>query len=211
MIRHDVVVVGGRVAGASTALLLARAGVRVILVDRDRHGSDTLSTHGLMRAGVLQLSRWGILPDVAAAGTPPIRQVIFRYADGEQAAVAIRPSAEAHTFLGWALSYLGRHEDAIAECKTAIEVDADFGNPYNDIGAYLIELGREGEAIAWLERAKRAARYEPRHYPYFNLARVYIKQHKVREAIAELEGAVAIEPGYVLARRELHRLRGMLN
>ena len=92
MIRHDVVIVGGRVAGAATALLLARAGVRVILIDRDRHGSDTLSTHGLMRAGVLQLSRWGLLQDVAATGTPPIRQVIFHYADGEQAVVAIRPS-----------------------------------------------------------------------------------------------------------------------
>jgi 2-polyprenyl-6-methoxyphenol hydroxylase-like FAD-dependent oxidoreductase len=93
MIRHDVVIVGGRVAGAATALLLARAGVRVILVDRDRYGSDTLSTHGLMRAGVLQLSRWGLLPDVVASGTPPIRQVIFRYSDGEEAVVAIRPSA----------------------------------------------------------------------------------------------------------------------
>ena len=93
MTRHDVVIVGARVAGAATALLLARAGVRVILVDRDRHGSDTLSTHGLMRAGVLQLSRWGILPDVAATGAPRIRQVIFRYADGEQAVVALRPSA----------------------------------------------------------------------------------------------------------------------
>jgi 2-polyprenyl-6-methoxyphenol hydroxylase-like FAD-dependent oxidoreductase len=92
MIRHDVVIVGGRVAGAATALLLARAGVRVILVDRDRYGSDTLSTHGLMRAGVLQLSRWGVLPDVVASGTPPIRQVIFRYSDGEEAVVAIRPS-----------------------------------------------------------------------------------------------------------------------
>jgi Tfp pilus assembly protein PilF len=90
-------------------------------------------------------------------------------------------------------------------------VDPAFGNPYNDIGAYLIELGRPEEAIEWFERAKRAPRYEPRHFPYFNLARVYIKQHKVREAIAELEGAVAIEPRYVLARRELHRLRGMLN
>jgi 2-polyprenyl-6-methoxyphenol hydroxylase-like FAD-dependent oxidoreductase len=93
MIRHGVVIVGGRVAGAATALLLARAGVRVILVDRDRYGSDTLSTHGLMRAGVLQLSRWGVLPDVVASGTPPIRQVIFRYTDGEEAVVAIRPSA----------------------------------------------------------------------------------------------------------------------
>jgi len=125
--------------------------------------------------------------------------------------IGIHPTAEAHTFLGWALSYLGRPEDAIAECKTAISVDPSFGNPYNDIGAYLIELGREAEAVPWLERAKRAPRYEPRHYPYWNLARVYVRQHKVREAIAELQRAVAIEPGYTLARRELHRLLGMLN
>ena len=79
---YDVVVVGGRVAGASTAMLLARAGARVALVDRAAYGSDTLSTHGLMRSGVLQLSRWGLLDDVVAAGTPPIRRTLFRYADG---------------------------------------------------------------------------------------------------------------------------------
>jgi flavin-dependent dehydrogenase len=91
--RHDVVVVGGRIAGASTALLLARAGVRVVLVERGRHGSDTLSTHGLMRGGVLQLARWGILADVVAADTPPVREVVFHYADGDDVAVTIRPSA----------------------------------------------------------------------------------------------------------------------
>jgi flavin-dependent dehydrogenase len=93
MKRYDVVVVGGRVAGASTALLLARAGAHVALVDRGRRGSDTVSTHGLMRAGVLQLLRWGVLPDVIAAGTPPVRQVIFHYADGEPVRVTLRPSA----------------------------------------------------------------------------------------------------------------------
>jgi 2-polyprenyl-6-methoxyphenol hydroxylase-like FAD-dependent oxidoreductase len=93
MTRHDVVVVGGRVAGASTALLLARAGVRVLLLDRGHRGSDTVSTHGLMRAGVLQLSRWGVLGDVVAVGTPPVRRTVFHYADGEQATVTIRPSA----------------------------------------------------------------------------------------------------------------------
>jgi 2-polyprenyl-6-methoxyphenol hydroxylase-like FAD-dependent oxidoreductase len=91
--RYDVVVVGGRVAGASTALLLARAGAKVVLVDRGRHGSDTVSTHGLMRAGVLQLLRWGVLPDVIAAGTPPVRDVIFHYADAEPVRVTLRPSA----------------------------------------------------------------------------------------------------------------------
>ena len=128
-----------------------------------------------------------------------------------RASIAIRPTAEAHTFLGWALSYLGRHEDAIAECKVAISLDPDFGNPYNDIGAYLIELGRDDEAIDWLERAKTARRYEPRHFPYFNLARVYVKRHKIREAIRELQSAVSIEPRYTVARRELHRLLGLLN
>ena len=90
---HDVVVVGGRVAGASTALLLARAGARVALVERSPYGTDTISTHGLMRAGVLQLSRWGLLDDLVAADTPPIRETSFHYGDGESTHVSIRPSA----------------------------------------------------------------------------------------------------------------------
>jgi flavin-dependent dehydrogenase len=89
---YDVVVVGGRIAGASTALLLARAGARVVLVEHGRRGSDTISTLGLMRGGVLQLSRWGVLPEVLAAHTPPIREVVFHYADGEDVGVPIRPS-----------------------------------------------------------------------------------------------------------------------
>ncbi|HYL68945.1 MAG TPA: tetratricopeptide repeat protein, partial [Candidatus Limnocylindria bacterium] len=62
------------------------------------------------------------------------------------------PTAEAHTFLGWTYHFQGKVDDAIAECKLAIEVDPEFGNPYNDIGAYLIDLGRLDEAILWLER-----------------------------------------------------------
>ena len=89
---YDVAIVGGRVAGASTALLLARAGLRVAVLERSRAGSDTLSTHALMRAGVLQLSKWGVLPDLVAAGTPAIRSVVFHYADGENSHVALRPS-----------------------------------------------------------------------------------------------------------------------
>ena len=92
MTGYDVVVVGGRIAGASTALLLARAGVRVAVVERGRRGADTVSTHGLMRAGVLQLSRWGLLDRVVAAGTPPISRTVFHYSDGEQVQVSIRPS-----------------------------------------------------------------------------------------------------------------------
>jgi Tfp pilus assembly protein PilF len=130
---------------------------------------------------------------------------------GYRRSIAAHPTAEAHTFLGWAMSFQGRHEDAIAECKLAIAVDPAFGNPYNDIGAYLIELGRHDEAPAWLERAKKAPRYEPRQFPYFNLARVYVKQNRVREAIAELRHALTIEPRYEIARRELTRLQSELS
>ena len=62
--RCDVVIVGGRCAGAATAMLLARAGVSVQVIDRGRHGSDTLSTHALMRGAVRQLHRWGLLDAV---------------------------------------------------------------------------------------------------------------------------------------------------
>jgi 2-polyprenyl-6-methoxyphenol hydroxylase-like FAD-dependent oxidoreductase len=89
--RYDVVVVGARAAGAATAMLLARAGMRVLVVDRGRYGTDTLSTHALMRGAVLQLSRWGLLDRVVDAGTPPVRHTTFRYARNE-VAVAIKPS-----------------------------------------------------------------------------------------------------------------------
>lgn len=76
---YDVIVVGARAAGAATAMLLARSGHRVLAVDRMRPGSDTLSTHALMRAGILQLDRWGLLRAVVDAGTPPVRRVTFHY------------------------------------------------------------------------------------------------------------------------------------
>ena len=88
----DAVVVGARVAGASTALLLARAGLRVLVVDRARRGSDTLSTHALMRGGVLQLRRWGVLDRVAATGVPGVRRVTFHYG-GDPVLVTLKPSA----------------------------------------------------------------------------------------------------------------------
>jgi tetratricopeptide (TPR) repeat protein len=125
--------------------------------------------------------------------------------------IAIHPTAEAHTFLGWVYSAQKRYDAAIAECEIAIRVDPDFGNPYNDIGAYLIELRRFDEAIPWLEKAKHARRYEPRHYPYFNLSRIYTRRGQIDDAIRELRGAIQIEPDYTIARKELHRLLGMLN
>lgn len=88
--RYDAVVVGARCAGAATAMLLAREGLSVLVVDGARHGTDTLSTLALMRAGVLQLHRWGLLEKVRAAGTPAITSTSFIYGD-ETITVPIKP------------------------------------------------------------------------------------------------------------------------
>lgn len=88
--RYDVVVVGARAAGAATAMLLARRGLRVLAVDRGAYGSDTLSTHALMRAGVLQLARWGLLARIEAEGTPAVRRTVFQYED-EVLDIPIKP------------------------------------------------------------------------------------------------------------------------
>ena len=103
------------------------------------------------------------------------------------------PTAEAHTYLGWTYSFMGRYDEAIEQCKRAILVDPEFGNPYNDIGSYLIQKGQLEQAIPWLEQAKKAPRYEPRHFPYLNLCRVYMKQGQLDAAQRELEQAKFIQ------------------
>jgi flavin-dependent dehydrogenase len=90
--RHDVVVVGGRVAGSATAMLLARLGHDVVVVDQASFPSDTVSTHSLARSGVVQLRRWGLLDEVLASGAPAIRQVTFN-AGGESVSRTIKDKA----------------------------------------------------------------------------------------------------------------------
>jgi 2-polyprenyl-6-methoxyphenol hydroxylase-like FAD-dependent oxidoreductase len=91
--RYDAVIAGARVAGAATALLLARAGLRVLVVDPVERGRDTLSTHALMRGGVMQLSRWGLLDAVRDADTPRITRTTFHYED-ESIAIPIEPHGD---------------------------------------------------------------------------------------------------------------------
>jgi Tfp pilus assembly protein PilF len=125
--------------------------------------------------------------------------------------IELYPTAEAHTFLGWAYSFQGKIDEAIHECEVAIQIDPDFGNPYNDIGVYLMEKGEYDAAVPWLVKAMQAKRYEPRHYPHINMARVYAKKGKIGDAIAELRKALQFDANHLGARRELHRLIGLLN
>jgi 2-polyprenyl-6-methoxyphenol hydroxylase-like FAD-dependent oxidoreductase len=87
---YDVVVAGARAAGAATAMLLARRGLSVLLVEQGARGADTLSTLALMRGGVVQLSRWGLLDAIRASGTPRIQKTTFHYAE-ERVEVQIKP------------------------------------------------------------------------------------------------------------------------
>ncbi len=125
--------------------------------------------------------------------------------------IEVFPTAEAYTFRGWAFEGMGRIDDAIAECHRAIEVDPSFGNPYNDIGAYLISKGELDEAVPWLEKAKTAPRYDPRHFPFMNLGRIYAAKGMVKRAIDEFEGALALAPGDPGCESALQQLRALLN
>jgi len=128
-----------------------------------------------------------------------------------QRSIAACPTAEAHTFLGWTYSFQGRLEDAMEECRKAIAVDPTFGNPYNDIGAYLIEMGRLDEAIPWLERATRATRYESPHFPRLNLARVYLAREMYSRALEEFQAVVDLKPDHEPAQRAVAAIRRKLN
>ena len=124
--------------------------------------------------------------------------------------IELHPTAEAHTFLGWTYHFQGKVDEAIDECKKAIEVDPTFGNPYNDIGAYLIERGEHDEAVPWLEQALASKRYEAYHYPWYNLGRVCVAKELYTKARGCFEKSLEIEPRYALATEALQKLKLLL-
>ena len=127
-------------------------------------------------------------------------------ADKFRESIEVLPTAEGHTFLGWSLSMLGQTEEAIAECEKAIEIDPDYGNPYNDIGVYLIELGRPDEAPPWFEKAISSERYCCYQFPHFNLGRVFAMQGDFVAARRSFERSLQHDPDYLPARLALEYL-----
>ena len=134
-----------------------------------------------------------------------------RAEDYYRRSIEIFPTAEAYTFLGWTYSFRGNYESAIEECQKAILTDPKFGNPYNDIGAYLIKLGRDEEAVPWLERAIKAKRYESYHYPYFNLGRIFLAKEMYSRATEYFKKSLEIAPEYTLAQQAIEELKKKLN
>ncbi|MFC1627715.1 tetratricopeptide repeat protein [Gemmatimonadota bacterium] len=132
-------------------------------------------------------------------------QAIFHY----KRSIELIPTAEAHTFLGWAYSFQGRLDKAIQECRKAIDLDPSLGNPYNDIGAYLIELGRPEDALVWLTRALKATRYENHSYPWYNLGRAHELLGHREEAHTRYQNSIDEDPAFTPALLALKRLRDL--
>ena len=121
------------------------------------------------------------------------------------------PTAEAHTFLGWVYSFQLRYDEAIEECLAAITVDETLGNPYNDIGSYLLAQGDIYSSVRWFKRALLAPRYESYAFPHFNLGRVYETRRKFLDAAKHYGLALEQKPDFTEAAVALRRMQTRLN
>ncbi|MFT7617567.1 MAG: tetratricopeptide (TPR) repeat protein [Planctomycetota bacterium] len=120
--------------------------------------------------------------------------------------IALYPTAEAYTFSGWCRSFRQEWDEAIALCECAIEIDPEYGNPYNDIGAYMIQQGLIEESIPWLEKALKAERYACPFFAFYNLGQVFEEMGDLESAEDYYRCALEENPEYTLARVSLSRV-----
>jgi tetratricopeptide (TPR) repeat protein len=125
--------------------------------------------------------------------------------------IQLSPTAEAYTFLGYVYGIEGRYEEAIKQCKLAIEKDKDFGNPYNDIGYYLMKLGDFENAIDWFKLAIKSNKYDDRYKPYFYLGKIYSKRYELDKAINYFKDCLRLKPDYLPAKQEFYKAVGLMN
>jgi flavin-dependent dehydrogenase len=175
--RHDVVIVGGRAAGAATALLLARLGHDVVLLDRDVFPADTISTHQIARAGVVQLRRWGLLDAVLASGAPPIRQVMFT-AEGQTTIRQVKDRAGVDLLVAPRRYIL---DTLVAEAAAAAGADVRLGVTVT--GVHIDDSGR-ATGVSGRDRAGNPVRVN---------ARFVVGADGLRSRVAREIGAEVIE------------------
>lgn len=125
--------------------------------------------------------------------------------------IEIYPTAEGYTNLGWAFSMVQRYDEAIEQCKLAIEVDPERGNAYNDIGVYLLSLERAEEAVSWFKKSLKVPEYDARHYAYCNLGRAYENLGRYESALRYYDLALQINGMYMNALQRKQLLLGKLN
>lgn len=170
---HDVVVVGARPAGAATAMLLARAGLRVQVVDRSAYGADTVSTHALLRGGVAQLARWGLIDRLVAAGTPPVRNCRFQYGE-DRIDVPIKPGPGFDALFAPRRTVL---DPILVDAARAAGADVRFG-----VAVDALRRDRSGRVTGVLGRDEDGAAYEAE-------ARFTVGADGIGSTVARLVGA----------------------
>ncbi|MFT7837033.1 FAD-dependent monooxygenase [Saccharothrix sp. BKS2] len=169
---YDAVVVGARCAGAATALLLARRGYRVLLLDRARFPSDTMSTLYIHQPGVARLARWGVLDAITASGAPRLDTVTYAVGD-------VRLSSRAPAFEGVDSAYgPRRHVLDQALVDAAVAAGAEFSDSSSVRG-----LLTDGDAVTGVRfRAPSGAEVAaPAH--------LVVGADGMRSAVADLVGA----------------------
>jgi len=139
------------------------------------------------------------------------RKEFYQAIDVYTASIKVFPTPEAYTYRGWSYSMIGDFDKAIVDCESAIELDPDYGNPYNDIGSYLLAQGRYEESRLWLEKALTIERYELKHYPYFNLGRLYEIKREWFIAIDYYRMALELNPHFTEAHNALLKVIALTN
>ncbi|HEX8803250.1 MAG TPA: NAD(P)/FAD-dependent oxidoreductase [Acidimicrobiales bacterium] len=189
--RHDVAIVGTRAAGGPLAMLLARAGHDVVVLDRALLPSDTLSTHVLARTGVVQLHRWGLLDEVLADGAPAVREVTFHTPYGSRTlpvidrsgvdlvmaprrhsldTIVARAAVDAGATLRLGVTALGVHRDSTGRV-TGLRARGEHGEAL-DVAARIV-VGADGlrsrvaRAVDAPVVASRSTASGAAHYAYY--------------------------------------------
>jgi len=175
--RHDVVVVGARAAGAATALLLARLGHDVVLLERAVFPADVISTHQIARTGVVQLHRWGLLQAVLDSGAPAIREVTFTTTD-ESITRRIKHRSGVDLLIAPRRYIL---DTIVAESAAAAGVDVRFGVTVSGV-----RLDDTGRAVGVYGQDGTGAEFEIN-------ARFVVGADGLRSRVARSVGAEVIE------------------
>ena len=122
-------------------------------------------------------------------------------------ALNYKETAEVLTLIGWVHSLEGRLDKAKSYCLKAIQSDADYGPPYNDLGTYLLSEGQIEESIKWFEMAKKAINYQNREYPYINSGRAYMTAKNLPKALEEFSKALTLAPYHEELHDTVERLK----
>jgi len=124
--------------------------------------------------------------------------------------IELYPTPEAFTYRGWAKSNGAAYQAAIEDCHRAIDLDPEFGNPYNDIGAYFLEMGMPEDAVPWLHMALKARRYESYCFPHYNLGRIHEGADRWEEALQHYRKSLEENPGFAMAAKALDRVKARI-